>query len=448
MANNALWLRDWDVLAIDTSAEPVIADARYEPENEACPKCGVIGRLYRHGAKVVNYRDIPVLGKPLVIRAEVKRYRCRECGATSMQELPDMDGQRRMTKRLMAYVEQQGITQTFSAVARHVGLDEKTVRQICEAHIRRVIEEHQITAPLILGIDELTIGGRKRTVFVDVGGKRLLDMIDAMNRSRVDRWLYMLPDRDRVRIVTIDMWGPYRESATALLPNSIVVIDKWHVVSKANYYLDRVRARFRQGAKGKDKKNPRRGRIIMHIKPEKLSPMKRMMLDAMLDNNPLLKAGWECKEAFYAVWKATDRTTAERLYDEWKTSIPKEVEREFTQLARTVDNWRTEIFAYFDHPFTNAYTEARNRLVKDLSRAGRGYSFDKIRAKALLSAPLTSKPLILCESCLGRFPTEIMLDWHTDPTTGKRQRICPNCHRRFHTAEGLLHGVNSTAKSE
>jgi len=132
MAANAIWLEHWDVQGHTEHDGVVKVQASFTVPMENCPKCGVVGRLYRHGGKTVDYRDIPAFGKQMVIAADVGRYRCRDCGATSMQELPDMDSRRRMTKRCLAHIQEQGITQTFSAIAREIGIDEKTVRNICE----------------------------------------------------------------------------------------------------------------------------------------------------------------------------------------------------------------------------------------------------------------------------------------------------------------------------
>ncbi len=41
-------------------------------------------------------------------------------------------------------------------------------------------------------------------------------------------------------------------------------------------------------------------------------------------------------------------------------------------------NWHDEIFAYFDQPVTNAYTESANNLIR--ARLGRSYSFEVLRA--------------------------------------------------------------------
>ena len=58
-----------------------------------------------------------------------------------------------------------------------------------------------------------------------------------------------------------------------------------------------------------------------------------------------------------------------------------------------MDNWQPEVFNYFTHKATNAYTESANGLAKIANRLGRGYSFDAIRAKVLFGqAKRTDKP--------------------------------------------------------
>ena len=51
-----------------------------------------------------------------------------------------------------------------------IELDEKTIRNICDDYMGSVIRNHEIYAPTILGIDEMKLGERKRTIFIDVDG--------------------------------------------------------------------------------------------------------------------------------------------------------------------------------------------------------------------------------------------------------------------------------------
>ena len=52
-------------------------------------------------------------------------------------------------------------------------------------------------------------------------------------------------------------------------------------------------------------------------------------------------------------------------------------------------------FAYFDHRYTNATTEALNGLIKAMNRNGRGYQFKTLRAKMLFSKGVRKKPVLM-----------------------------------------------------
>lgn len=75
-------LPDWKAIATRQEGSEFVIEAEYAIQPKACQKCGVLDRLYRHGAKATSYRDSPIRGAPVNILANVKRYRCRDCGDT------------------------------------------------------------------------------------------------------------------------------------------------------------------------------------------------------------------------------------------------------------------------------------------------------------------------------------------------------------------------------
>lgn len=460
MAVNALYLDNWTVEMVDRSKEGYRLVARYDVEPDHCPKCGSTRQPYRHGPRAIDYVDAPVHGQRTIVAVDVQRYRCRDCSGTFMQPLPDMDPHRRMTRRCADHIREQGLIRPYAHLAREIGLDEKTIRDICNEEIESLLARHKPTAPVALGIDELHLLGRKRTIFTDVGERRILDLIDNMNRPAVDRWLSLLDKRKRIKIVTIDMWGPYREAVQALLPDAVIISDRWHVQSKANAALDVIRNRQRRGAKGKDRRNPWRARRLLHAHGQTLSPQRAFVLDGMLKNNDLLSAAWHTKEAFYDIWGGEQRRSrheAETMFDRWKASIPSEVD-EFKGVAKTIDAWREQVFAYFDHPYTNAYTEAANGLIKIVNRAGRGYRFDAIRARALTLPTRGKLRLAVCEECLGQFPVDEMDPLHLigwgrgfyGPDSARQYtpiatiELCNRCNT-FHT-KGWLDGFADSTR--
>ena len=92
---------------------------------------------------------------------------------------------------------------------------------------------------------------------------------------------------------------------------------------------------------------------------------------------------YNAKEDFFDIYRCQNKTDAMELYDVWKETLDPDTKAAFFEVIRAVDNWRPEIFNYFDTPVTNAYTEAVNGMAKVANRMGRGYSFEAIRAKVL-----------------------------------------------------------------
>ena len=51
--------------------------------------------------------------------------------------------------------------------------------------------------------------------------------------------------------------------------------------------------------------------------------------------------------------------------------MPAEIAKDFRETSTALRNWWEQIFAWYDYPVSNAYTESVNRLAKDLNRMGR-----------------------------------------------------------------------------
>lgn len=123
---------DWRVLRIDaTDPKTMVIHASEPYMPTSCPRCGSHRRPARHGTLSANYRDTPFVGRQVTIAVEVQRYRCQDCGQAFLQDLTGMDAKRRMTARCANYIlDQVMFRSSMNEVARIVGVDEKTIRNI------------------------------------------------------------------------------------------------------------------------------------------------------------------------------------------------------------------------------------------------------------------------------------------------------------------------------
>lgn len=452
-----LYLPNWRVTDVTALARQFEAHATYSVEPDACPKCGTVGQIYRHGSKPVSVRDAPVRGRQVVIELDRRRYRCRSCLATFLQPIPDLDDQRRMTVRCREYVQEQCLLRPFTQVADDIGLDEKTVRQIAADFITELDAQRTIRAPKILGIDEVHLLKRPRAIFTSISGRGVIDLLDDRGQRQVAHWLSHLPERERVEVVAMDMWAPYKRAVRAVLPQAAVVVDKFHIVRMAGHALDQVRKAVGQQEGIKGRRGLMRSRFLLLTHAADLTPMNRMKLDGMLANVAGLAPAYAAKEAFYGIWQADTKAQARKAYATWLRTLPAALERPYKPLVTAMHNWEAEIFAYWDHRVTNAFTEAVNGVVKMANRLGRGYSFEVIRARILHRKPVGDEPdsWSKCEGCLRIVPQEYMLPADTPPASpgGTRYEVmnsvleCPQC-RKLHTIIWFKRHGDSTRKSE
>jgi len=378
-------LPDWETIDVQESEYDYAIHAKYLKEPEACLKCGVVGELYRHGVKKQRFMDLPVHNKRVGLIVHRQRYHCRACGKTSFQPLPDMNKQHSVTDRLLAYITKEVPKRTFVSIADDTGIHERSVRRIFSAEIANLEKQVHFETPRWLGIDEVHLVRRARCILTNVEQKTVIDMLATRTKDVVSRYLYKLPDKQYIELVAMDMWQPYRDAVRDMLPQATIVIDRFHVIRLAIQGMDTVRKNTREHLTARQRRTLIRDRYILFHRKADLNEQDQFILDTWLGQFPTLGKAYQLKEDFCDLWTIKDRQEAEERYEAWRESIPTELQPAYKPLTTAVGNWKGEIFAWWDKPVTNAYTEALAGLVKLTNHVGRGYSFKVIRAKLLYS---------------------------------------------------------------
>jgi transposase len=132
---------DWQILAADETTDEYVIRLRFDRTPTRCPHCGSIGDHVRFGRRMQRYRDLPKRGKPVSMLVYRQRCRCRDCGKTFLESLPDIDNHHRATQRLIDYIRQQALVRTFVSIAAEVGLSEGSIRNIYRNGSHHAIDE-------------------------------------------------------------------------------------------------------------------------------------------------------------------------------------------------------------------------------------------------------------------------------------------------------------------
>jgi transposase len=128
----------------------------------------------------------------------------------------------------------------------------------------------------------------------------------------------------------------------------------------ANQALATVRKQLREGLSPKERRGLMHDRFILLKRHKELTEMDKITLDLWIKNHPTLGIAYELKES----WNCDSRQKAYLKYHDWEAKIPMELQSAFEPLTKAMANWEEEIFSYFDHRITNAYTESLNSLIR------------------------------------------------------------------------------------
>ena len=348
-----------------------------------CPFCGS-QHINIHRSADRKVRDLNVMNQRVGLIIKGKRYRCIDCGETFGMDYKDVPTGK-MTLRLKERVQKEAFNHTFNEVAQMFDLSVPAVSDAFSELADKFDKEYIIKTPEVLGIDEVHLKKDYCGVFVDVLGQKVIQMTEKRSKPVVRAFLKTL-DKDTVQCVTMDMWGPYRDAVNEIFPGIPVIVDHFHVIKELQKQFDSIRVDITKSLMDKKERASLRGnRYLMLHNAEDLTKTQNDRLNKLFKDFPELETPYMLKESFRMIYDSESRAEAEDTFEEWKEAVRSQEKEypEFESVIATVENWRTEIFNYFDNKYTNAETESLNNTIREIDRSGRGYTFDVLRKKVL-----------------------------------------------------------------
>ena len=384
------------VLAVDEHDGELNVLVELERDEAACPGCGTFSGKVKE-RPVVQVADAPAGGRPVRVFWSKRRLRCLEgfCPRlTFTQQAPDHIAPRaRLTRRLAELLATAVRTRSVAEVAAEHGVSWWTVWRVTKIHIEQLLGSRPTPAPRRLGLDETTFRRPQRfaTGFVDLDTGRLVDLVEGRSKKLVSDWLAALDDAVRAGIqeVALDPFAGYNAAVRDGAAGARITIDKFHAMRLANQVVTDVRCRRQQELTGH---RGRKGDALYGARRDLLRARERLSERAeqrlaqafTADDDLQVECAWVAKESFRDIYTARDRSHAHRLLIGWYQLVIDYDVPELTTLARTISQWETQFLNYFDSRATNAASEGRNLIIKQVKRSGFGFRrFDNYRLRVL-----------------------------------------------------------------
>ena len=366
----------------------------------------------------MRVRDLPIGGPADVLRWRKRRYGCDGCGRTFTETHPELPARQRVTARFRAPAAR---ALRGGAAHAEVAREERTTRyQVARAFARRRATSSRPSRR------------RRRR-----GGCRSMRPITAAAAS----WRPSSPtstaaawsrcstgaagasssascarcppsSAPAIEVVSIDPYDAYRQairSRAAATRGSSATTSTWSAAPTPRWTRSAASAsastaagapRARAAAAGTAGWRPElyRARHRLLKARERLTERERRRLCELFAREPVIAEAWGLKEAFRAIYRASDRDEAERRLDAFLAAVDRAALPAFDAFAEGVRQLAQELLAYFDEPTTNGYAEGVINKVKVIKRRAYGLpTFDRLpqaRAPSMrLTGPRDATPL-------------------------------------------------------
>jgi transposase len=219
----------------DVMPEAAAAHIHMRPNKRFAPICHGCGQRATgvHSWTLRKMRDLSMAHARIWITCQYRKVICAQCQGIHVEDLELFHPYLRVTQRMARYVYELCQYMTISEVARHLGLNWKTVKSIDKYFLEREYGQPDLTGLQILAVDEISIrkGHQYLTIVLDYLSGRVVFVGKDRKAKTLERFFDQLSaeQRNDIDAVVMDMWDPFIKAVKkkSLKPKSYSTCFMW-----------------------------------------------------------------------------------------------------------------------------------------------------------------------------------------------------------------------------
>jgi transposase len=297
----------------------------------------------------------------------------------------------RYTERFAMDVGRRCSRASVRDVARELGLDWHTVKDLEKQYMRAQLAAAGAPSPVVIGVDEISVrrGHTYRIVVSDLLARRPIWFggTDRSEASLARFYADLGPEKcGQIRLAVMDMWKPFRNATTAAAPQAAILFDKFHIMRHLGEALDKVRKAEYARLTGRDRRFIKGQKYTLLSRRENLSLEGRRSLKLLLAANRRLNTAYLLKESFGQLWSYEREGWARRFFDNWRDSLKWQRLKPYERFADMIERHWDGIAAYckLENKVSLGFVEGLNNKIRVFQRRAYGLRDEEyLRLKVL-----------------------------------------------------------------
>ena len=308
---------------VEETEDKITITGKCKKRPKTCLCCGS-KKIEIHYHRQQNIRDLPYRDKQVILKIDIRRFKCRECGKRFTEDKP--------------FVSDSG-------------------------------------------------GEKYQTIIADSQNKKILDVLPTRKFDYLDKYFSQIPkeEKDKVKIFVSDMYRPYRDIKKKHFPNAKHLIDRYHFIRQVTWGFENTRISESKKMKKQERIHFMRSKSLLTKPMIKLEDDEKIKVSIMLERNEEIRKAYLTKETFYnLVMKSENKEKAQRNIQGWIVYLLEDGSIKWRSCLTAFKNWIEQISNSFDYEFTNGYVEGINNKIKVLKRITFGMkNFKRFRNRIL-----------------------------------------------------------------
>jgi len=347
-------------------------------ERLRCSECGS-SAVHSQGHQDRFLQTVPVGLRPTFLLVKVARVLCLHCDHTRQVKVPFADPRRTYTHSFERYALELSKATTIQDAARHLDVSWDIIKDIQKRNLHRRFGRPKLKnlKDKEIAIDEIGKGHAYFTVVLDLRSGAVVYVGDGKGADALTAfWKRLRAAHAKIKAVATDMSKAYIAAVRKNLPKAVHVFDHFHVIKLYNEKLSAFRRELYRELVDEDQRQILKGTLWLLLKnPENLDPLrneKQRLEDALKLNTPLTIA-YYLKEDLRQIWRQTNKANARRVLADWIRRADASGIRMLQTFARTLEEHRDGILAFYDHRISTGPLEGINNKIKTMKRQAYGF---------------------------------------------------------------------------
>lgn len=352
-----------------------------------CPKCNCAQvRIKAYGNRTLKHGFWNQ--KMMFLKLKVPKFCCKQCRCYFMAPIPGVLPKKRATEQFrqeVFHLHQGGMTQKHLSITHKIST--ATVERWYQDYVvYRVKELSGRSCPLVLGIDEHFFTRKQgyATTFVDLRNHKVFDVVLGRSEASLRGFLKNLKDRDKVKVVVMDLSETYRSIVKKYFPNAMIVADRFHVIRLLNHhFMELWKTIDPEGRKS-------RGLLSLMRRHEwNLKPEQKIKLNSYLNKYPAFKIVYEFKQELVELLlkKHQSKQSVKQLIPQLLWHLNECIKSPWQTLrsfGKTLESWLEPIARMWRFTKTNSITEGIHNKMEMISRRAFGFrNFNNYRLRVI-----------------------------------------------------------------